>query len=119
MRRFLLLPLAAACGGGDGGPPDTPPAPIGSPEVHYPTDLYAQGVGGSVQLRLFVDSAGQVIPESTVVDQSSGHPPLDSAAVAAAPGFRYTPARRQGRPVATTLLQPVHFRHPSQPDSAP
>ena len=39
-----------------------------------------QGISGSVELRLFVDSAGQVVPESSTVQRTSGYAALDSAA---------------------------------------
>ena len=78
-----------------------------------------QGISGSVELRLFVDSAGQVVPESSTVQRTSGYAALDSAALAAAPKLRYAPGRRDGRPVAMTFLQPIHFRHPATTDSTP
>ena len=97
----------------------TPPVPLGNPPVEYPPALFAQGIGGSVELLLFVDSTGVVLPESTRVQRSSGHLALDSAALAAAPQLRYSPAMRNGRPVATSFLQPIHFRHPGRTDSVP
>ena len=97
----------------------TPPIPLGNPPVEYPPALFAQGIGGSVELLLFVDSTGVVLPESTRVQRSSGHLVLDSAALAAAPRLRYSPAMRNGRPVATSFLQPIHFRHPGRTDSVP
>ena len=65
-----------------------------------------------MQLRLFVDSTGAVVPESTRVLESSGYPALDSAALAGARDLRYAPAKRRGIPVATSFVQPVQFRHP-------
>jgi TonB family protein len=104
---------------GDASGPATPPIPMGDPPVEYPPSLFAQGIGGSVELLLFVDSTGQVQPESTRIQRSSGHIALDSAALAAAPRLRYSPATRNGRPVATSFLQPIHFRHPGRTDSVP
>jgi TonB family protein len=63
-------------------------------------------------LRLFVDSTGRLVPESSRVAESSGYPALDSAALAGARQLRFAPARRHGLPVATAFLQPVEFRHP-------
>jgi TonB family protein len=82
------------------------------PAVQYPPDLYDQRVEGDVVLRLFADSTGQLVPESTRVAESSGFPPLDSAAVKGVARLRYAPARRHGFPVATTFLQTLEFRHP-------
>lgn len=93
-------------------PPFEPPV-VTNPEspVNYPADLWEQQVEGTVVLRLHLDARGAVAPESTRVAESSGYPALDSAALRAVPDMRFAPARRDGRPVATTFLQPVHFRH--------
>jgi TonB family protein len=65
-----------------------------------------------VLLRLYADSQGTLLPESTKVAESSGYPALDSAAMAGAPSLRFSPALRNGRPVAGAFLQPIHFRNP-------
>ena len=84
------------------------------PPVAYPPALYAQGVEGTVKLRLFVTAQGAVVPESTRVSETSGYPAFDSAAVAGVTGMRFAPARRNGEPVAATFTQPVQFRHPAR-----
>ena len=94
-------------------PADQPPVatnPV-SP-MEYPTALLDEGIGGRVLLRLYVDSTGQLLPDSTRIAESSGYPALDSAALAGAPSLRFSPALRNGRPVAAPFLQPVHFRNP-------
>lgn len=78
--------------------------------VRYPQALLDQGIEGQVLLRLFVDSSGKLIPDSTRIAESSGYPALDSAALAGSPELRFSPARHQGRPVAAPFLQPVQFR---------
>jgi protein TonB len=80
--------------------------------VRYPPDAFKAGVEGTVVLRLYVDDTGALLADSTRVAEGSGSPALDSAAVAGVAGMRFAPARRQGVPVATAFLQPVHFRHP-------
>ena len=65
----------------------------------YPPALYAARVEGEVGLRLFIDSLGLVVPESTTVAEPSGHPEFDSAAVA-------------GARVGKTVVLPVKFRLP-------
>ena len=82
--------------------------------VAYPVDLYEQGIEGTVILRLYADEGGTILPESTRVAEGSGYPPLDSAAVAGVTAMRFAPARRDGTPVATSFLQPVHFRRPDR-----
>lgn len=78
----------------------------------YPVALYAQKVQGNVDLRLFVDSTGAVRPESTMVQSSSGIGALDSAAVQGARELRFIPAKRDGVPMAVSVVFPVYFRHP-------
>lgn len=78
----------------------------------YPPALYAQKVQGNVTLRLRVDTNGQVRPDSTRIEQSSGYPALDSAAVKGSQELRFVPARLHGEPMAVTILFPVFFRHP-------
>lgn len=95
-------------------PPDaaTPRMTNPAPPFRYPAALYARKVQGNVTLRLWVDSAGAVHPESTQVAEQSGWAALDSAAVAGAGRLRFAPARRGGRSVGTAILFPVYFRHP-------
>ncbi|MEP6687447.1 MAG: energy transducer TonB [Gemmatimonadales bacterium] len=135
--RGLALALSIICAAGckrhdDGGfrlstnvptPPtsdaDQPPVAINplSP-VEYPVPLLEQGIEGRVLLRLYADSMGALVPDSTRVAESSGYPALDSAAVGGAAALRFSPALRHGRPVAGAFLQPVHFRNP-RTQSAP
>jgi protein TonB len=89
------------------------------PPVEYPLALFQQRLSGTVLLRLFVTEAGTLIADSSRVQESSGYPALDSAALAAAPRFRYAPALRNGVPVATAFTQPVYFRHPDRGGATP
>ncbi len=98
---------------GQAAPPPESEAPVAlNPNVPiaYPPALFDQKVEGDVTLRLFVDSTGKLIPESTRVTEPSGYPALDSAALAGASALRFAPAKRHGIPVATAFLQPVEFR---------
>lgn len=79
---------------------------------HYPAALYARRVQGNVTLRIRVDSDGAVRDDSTRVEEPSGYPGLDSAAVKGASELRFVPAKRRGEPMAVTVLFPVFFRHP-------
>ncbi len=94
-------------------PPPESEAPVAlNPDVPiaYPPALFERKVEGDVTLRLFVDSTGKLIPESTRVAEPSGYPALDSAALAGAPALKFAPAKRHGIAVATVFLQPVEFR---------
>lgn len=113
-----LAMALAACDAGQGASPADSAAPNGQqpPQllneelpVRYPGTLWARGVGGEVTLRLYVDSTGAVVPDSTSVERSSGEPQLDSAALRGVPEMRFSPAMRNGRPVGATLLVPVVF----------
>ena len=119
MRRLAALCLLlAACRPDDAavreqvseGRNDVPVALNGESPFQYPAELYDQGVEGEVRLRLHVDSAGRVVPESTVIAATSGTPQLDSAALLGAAQLRFAPAHRDGRPVGMTFDQPVIFR---------
>lgn len=84
----------------------------------YPLELYEQRVQGDVTLRLHVDTAGVVVPESLRIAESSGQPLLDSAAMQGASALLFRPARLGGRAVSLTVLFPVRFRVPTTPRSA-
>lgn len=94
--------------------PDELPQRLNNP-FHYPRDLYEQKVQGDVVLRLFIDSTGRVWPESTHVLQTSGYPALDSAAVRGSHELEFSPARRDGRPIAISVRHPVYFRRRDVP----
>lgn len=101
-------------------PSELPPVALNAqPPVEYPPALFDQGIEGTVILRLYADSSGTLVPDSTRVQESSGYPALDSAAVAAAPNLRFAPARRAGVPVAASFLQPIYFRHPGAGGTTP
>jgi TonB family protein len=130
---LALVALAAACGDDPDGTMDLPadqnsnasrrdeaPVPLDAESpVEYPTALFEQGVGGTVVLRLFVTVDGTVVPDSTRIQESSGYPALDSAAVAGAPKLRYAPATRNGVPVAAPFTQPIIFRAPLREAGVP
>ncbi|MEZ4413218.1 MAG: energy transducer TonB [Gemmatimonadales bacterium] len=137
MHRLTVLAvalLALACDKGetgimklpDGTPPpvdqsrDLPPVALNAQTpVEYPPALFDQGIEGTVILRLYADTAGVLVNDSTRVQESSGFPALDSAAVAAAPNLRFAPARHDGRAVAASFLQPIYFRHPGVGGTTP
>jgi len=78
----------------------------------YPVSEYQAGVQGNVLLRLFVDSSGRVVADSTRLLEPSGHGALDRAALLGASRLLFRPARRGGIPIPVSLLFPVHFRRP-------
>ena len=124
LRGVLLVVLATGCNRDttqkvaralQSGPPapDEVPRMINSElPFRYPPALYAQRVQGNVTLHLRVDTNGLVRPDSTRIEQSSGYPALDSAAVKGSQELRFVPAKLHGEPMAVTILFPVYFRHP-------
>ena len=117
-----VLALAACRSGpppeqaGAAPPEEEPPVAV-NPQapIHYPPALFDRGVEGEVVLRLFIDSTGKVVPESSKVGESSGSRSLDSAALDGSKLLRYAPAKRRGVPITTWFLQPVEFRQPQAP----
>ena len=78
----------------------------------YPAALYARKVQGNVTLKLFIDRDGRVLTDSTRIDEPSGYPGLDTAAIQGAGTLRFVPAKLHGDAVPVTILFPVYFRHP-------
>lgn len=99
--------------------PDTYPVMINREmPFRYPPALYAEKVQGNVVLRLFVDTAGTVVNDSTRVVESSKVPMLDSAALSGSRELKFEPAKLHGAPMPVTILFPVYFRHPEAPPPA-
>ena len=84
----------------------------------YPPNLYLQRVEGQVGLRLFIDSLGLVVAESTTVAEPSPYPAFDSAAEQGVPRLEFRPARRGPGRIGHAVLLPVVFRKPTG-DPAP
>ena len=78
----------------------------------YPPAMYTRRVQGNVTLRLFVDRDGMVRRDSTRIEEPSGYPALDSAALRGAADLRFVPAKLRGEPLGVVVLFPVYFRHP-------
>jgi TonB family protein len=121
MKRVLLAVTLAALGcrhsdepgSTSAAPAEEPPVALNAePAVQYPPDLYDRHVEGDVVLRLYADSSGKVVSESTRVAESSGNASLDAAAVRGVVRLRYAPAFRHGLAVSAAFLQTVEFRHP-------
>jgi TonB family protein len=114
----LIAAALVACGGSGEEEGASDPALLtaaGDLPFVYPPALYAARIEGDVGLRLFVDSLGLVVPESTSVAEPSTHAEFDSAAVAGAPYLEFQPAQSGGSRVGKTVVLPVKFRVP--PDS--
>ena len=87
------------------GVPVMPPRQRGSAEVAYPDGASGDGV---VVLIVLVDAAGAVAD----VTPASGEEPFVTAAVAAARGWTFDPATRNGAPLAARIRMEIVFRAP-------
>ncbi len=100
--------------------PDELPHMLNSePPFRYPLDEYKRKAEGNVLLRLYVDSLGRVVTDSTRISESSGVAALDAAAVAGSSKLRFKPARRRGVAIAVMMTFPVLFRHPEGTSTLP
>lgn len=79
----------------------------------YPADLKDAGVGGSVELWLYIDEEGNVANHE--VQEASGHPELDAAAGEVAERMRFSPALNRDQPTPVWVTQIITF----QPDASP
>ena len=77
-------------------------------EREYPRTLRDAGIGGTVNVRFFIDAEGVV--RRVLVANPSGHERLDSAALRVARVFRFTPALDEGEPVPAWIAIPVTFQ---------
>lgn len=123
-----ILLVVAACKKGDGSnlafqtvgrQPDVAPVMLNKElPFRYPPALYAQKVQGNVTLRIFIDSDGSIVPDSTRIAETSGFTALDSAAMKGSRDLKFEPAKTMGQPVPVSILLPVFFRHPDAPPLA-
>lgn len=94
-------------------PYDTPPRLLNGAYVEqllrkvYPPTLRRAGVGGVVNLWLYVDEVGHVV--KTVVKESSGYLALDQAAGQVAINMRFSAAKNRDKVTAVWVSQPITF----------
>lgn len=74
-------------------------------EPVYPPKARRDGVQGTVVIKVLVDEKGQPA-EVRVVKSVAG---LDNAAVAAVARWTFTPAKKDGQPIAAWVMVPVKF----------
>ncbi|MGH1344579.1 MAG: energy transducer TonB [Nannocystales bacterium] len=81
--------------------------PRSRPRPRYPRVAQRQGIEGFATVRLRIDATGRVVDAVLVTSEPAGV--FDDAALAAARRYRFTPARRGGEAVETTLQQTIRF----------
>jgi TonB family protein len=117
-----LLQAGAGPGRGGGGGQPAPPAPPVArvpgvtrraipqyaPQPAYPASMRAREESGFVEALIDVDATGAV--STVAITSSSGGPVLEDAVRSTVARWRFSPALRDGKPVATTLRRRFEFR---------
>lgn len=73
----------------------------------YPADAIKQGISGKVVLQIDVAADGSASDVQVVASQPQGV--FDAASIAAARKWRFTPAYKDGKPVAGKVQVPIWF----------
>ena len=76
-------------------------------EREYPPLLREAGLGGVVLVWFFIDEEGRVV--RTQVHETSGHEPLDNAALKVADIIQFTPALNRDKRVPVWISLPITF----------
>ncbi|GMV04041.1 MAG: hypothetical protein AMXMBFR53_03220 [Gemmatimonadota bacterium] len=84
-------------------------------EENYPPLLKDAGVMGVAQVWMFIDTQGVVT--DLRLNRTSGHQPLDDAALRVAGRFRFEPALNGEEPVGVWVSFPIAFGDPRQPST--
>ena len=82
----------------------------------YPRALFDARTPGDVLLRLWIDTTGAPVPDSTKVQEHAKHSAFDSSAMAGVRALRFSPAIQGGQPVPVAVLLPVQFRRALAPE---
>ncbi|MEW5967338.1 MAG: energy transducer TonB [Pseudomonadota bacterium] len=86
---------------------------LDNPRPPYPSVSRRLGEEGEVRLRVQVDPAG--LAQQVEIQQGSGYPRLDQAALETVRQWRFVPARQGDQPVAAWVIVPIQFTLRSQP----
>ncbi|MFQ5823676.1 MAG: energy transducer TonB [bacterium] len=93
---------------GLGTVPLTPPRPMAWVFPEFPEDEKKRGIQGVVKLSIHIDEKGYVV-EVIVIENSTGSEKCAQAAIEAAYGSRFFPAREGKKPVGYWITQPYRF----------
>lgn len=83
-------------------------AVVAAMQREYPSLLREAGIGGTVRVHFLLDADGAV--RELRLDESSGHPALDAAAMRVAASYRFTSAYDGDEPVPVWISLPISFR---------
>ena len=87
---------------------DKAPVAIEQRTPDYPPRMLKAEMDGAVIVALIVDEHGQ--PQQVQAEQAT-HPLFADAAVASVQHWKFTPAMKNGQPVACAITLPIEFRH--------
>lgn len=82
----------------------------------YPRDSRINREEGRVLVRALISETGWT--EKIELKQSSGYPSLDKAAMEAVANWRYTPGKRNGKPITMWLDIPLVFKMQAPAENA-
>ena len=86
----------------------TKPKRLSALKPEYPSVLKAQGIEGNVVVLVSIDEKGRVTRVRII--KGSGYEAMDTSAKNAAQKERFSPATRNGEPIAYTLKYTYRFR---------
>ena len=101
--------IGGVIGGTGDGPVldyDQPPRPIKMDKPEYPQEAFVKKIEGTVEVEILIDANGNVARARVI----QSIPALDQAALKTVYRWRFSPAIKNGRPVATIANAPVAFR---------
>lgn len=118
MPRKLLLPalaalLLAACAA---KPSYQPPVLVQSVRAPYPSRLEEEGISGHARVQMRIDTEGKV---RAVRVLSATHPLFARSAERAASRLLFTPAKRNGQPAESSVIQTFRFISPQATTDTP
>jgi TonB family protein len=85
---------------------DRAPTPLKITKPQYPQEAFEQKIEGTVVLEMLVDADGRVHPRRILTSVLA----LNAAAIDCVREWRFNPATKGGKPVATMAHAPVGFR---------
>ncbi|MGE9985923.1 energy transducer TonB [Desulfovibrio sp. SGI.169] len=87
---------------------DHPPTPLRRVRPEYPPEARKKRTEGRVLVRMIVDSKG--LPTQCAIHAAAPPGYFEAAALEAARKMRFSPGRKDGRAVRTTVLLPFDFK---------
>ena len=118
MLRKILLPslaalLLAACAA---KPAFEPAMLVHSVQPVYPPPLEEEGIEGRAIVRMHIDTRGSVSDTQVL---SATHPLFARSAVRAINQYRFTPAKQNGQPTESSVIQTFRFISPQATTDTP